>query len=225
MQKSHMKNKSNGNKVLTTDNSDLIERYEAASLGAPFKVILHNAVREHLDEKTNKLSRTSIPNLGGLRKAVALARCMHSRKLSGAEIKFVRKSVGCKGIDLAGWLDITPEHLSRCEAGDRLLSGAAEKLLRVIVLKRTYMLVDVMEALILRVEQTGKHVDNLAELKDAFSDCRDNLADVESLVLGMSIESVFDPNDALEFSFRLVDWQSVGSGLTADDEARWKTAA
>jgi DNA-binding transcriptional regulator YiaG len=206
----------------TIENVQIVEKYDAVLLGAPFKIFLYDSVRQIIDSETGKVSSTVIPNLSGLRKTVALTRCMNPRKLNGSEIKFIRKAIGCKAVDLAAQLDLSAEHLSRCEADDRILSGAAEKLLRVIVLKRVHMLVDVLEELIDLVEKSGKQFDRIEKLKDSFVEYRDCVADLESLVLDMTIESAFDANDPLEFSFRLKDLGSSTPEASNDDDAKWR---
>lgn len=225
MKKSIMKPRKLTGSELTTERFEVLDRYDAVLLGAPFKVILVKSVRRYYDIDSDKVIRTWIPNLTGLRKAVALARCMNPRKLSGLEIKFVRKAIDYKAIELANLLDIGPEHLSRCESGERLLSGAAEKLLRVIVLKRAHMLVDVIEDLIASIEQSGKHYNRIDELKIAFGNYRDCVADLEALVLNMSIQPAYDTNDPLTFSFQIRELSASDGEDKNEEDIKWKLAA
>ena len=72
--------------------SVVIPEYEASELGVPFKVILLNSVKQLVDENSGQVSQVIIPNLRGLIKCVAIARILNPRKLSGGEIRFVRKA-------------------------------------------------------------------------------------------------------------------------------------
>lgn len=208
----------------TTNEYITVERYDAAHLGAPFKVILHNAVKQYVDTNTGKVLRTQIPNLSGLRKEVALSRCVHSRKLNGLELKFVRKAIGMKAIELAGLLDITPEHLSRCEGGERTLSGSAEKLLRVIVLKRTCILADFAEDLIEELIENDISLVKIKKIQDTLTNYKNCVTELESKVLKMDIEAVFDPNDILEFSFYIKDLKKGPASPSKDEDAKWQMA-
>lgn len=216
-------NRSRKAKAPTIHKYQVVERYEASLLGAPFRVILCNAVRQYVDASTAK-TRTQIPNLSGLRKQVALARCLHPRKLNGHELKFVRKSIDLKAVSLSALLDITPEHLSRCESGERTLSGAAEKLLRVIVLKRTHLLADFIDEIVDEMKKRELHVENLERIQNVLGTYRDCVADVESKVLRMDIEAAYDPHAPLEFSFYIKDLKKQIPAQELDDDAKWKMA-
>ena len=224
MQSPNMSKRLTKVKAPTIDSYQTVERYEAAHLGAPFKVILHNAVKQYIDADTGKILRTQIPNLSGLRKEVALSRCLHPRKLNGLELKFVRKAIGLKAIELSSLLDITPEHLSRCEGGDRLLSGAAEKLLRVIVLKKTHILADFVSEILDELEEREVQVDNIEKIQSALTTYRDCIADLESKVLKMDIEPAFDPNEILEFSFRIKELKKKPATPPQEDDTKWQMA-
>ncbi len=110
--------------------------YEATQLGAPFKIILENSVHVKVDEEGNVIE-TTVPDLAGLIHAVVVARVTHERKLSGHELRFVRKAMGWKSKDLAKKLEMSAEHWSRCEAGDKVLSKTTEKLLRIYCVFKT----------------------------------------------------------------------------------------
>lgn len=109
----------------------IIPEFDAVDLGIPFKVVLVDSVSEVVDPSTGEVVKTIIPNVPGLLKCVAMARILESKKLSGAELKFVRKVFGIPAKKLAERIGVTPEHLSRCEADDRTLSIGAEKCLRI----------------------------------------------------------------------------------------------
>ncbi|MFZ3180901.1 MAG: helix-turn-helix domain-containing protein [Methylocystis silviterrae] len=113
----------------------VVDRFDAVELGAPFKVILHNAVQVTTDVSSGAMVKYCIPDLDGLLKTIAISRVLNSRKLTGQDIKFLRKAVGLKQKDLAKSIEMSPEHLSRCEAGALVMSPASEKLLRIYLIK------------------------------------------------------------------------------------------
>lgn len=112
----------------------VVAEYEADLLGAPFSVILDNSVQEEFCASCGAKLRTVIPDVEGLLHAVAMLRAIEPRKLSGADIRFIRKAMGWKSKDVARHLELRHEHLSRCEHGSRVLSPMAEKWLRLFVL-------------------------------------------------------------------------------------------
>lgn len=54
-------------------------------------------------------------------------------KLNGTEIRFLRKSMGLKSLQLAEKLAVSPEHLSRFENNKQPITEVYEKLLRAAV--------------------------------------------------------------------------------------------
>lgn len=99
------------------------------TLGSPFKVTLLDSVTVSVDPKTGKKVVT-VPDVVGLIGAVVRARVCHQRKLNGAEIKFIRNALSLKAKAVAEFLDMSPEHLSRCEAGEKTMSAGSEKTFR-----------------------------------------------------------------------------------------------
>lgn len=122
-----------GNNIKTT----MLPAYEATGLGAPFKVILEHAVKVDACEVCGAVQGTYIPDMPGLFHAVVFARALEPRKLTGAEIRFMRKAMGWKAKDLARHLSVTPEYLSRCESGAGTMSATTEKLFRIYAVLRT----------------------------------------------------------------------------------------
>src|SRR5688572_21190760 len=114
----------------------VVSEYQADLLGAPFPVVLLNAVEEHWCTSCNKKLETVIPDLTGLLQAVAMTRAGIPRKLNGAEIKFLRHAVGMKAKQFAKKLEMSAENLSRVENGTKPLGPQSEKLLRFYVLTR-----------------------------------------------------------------------------------------
>ena len=117
--------------------SKIVPTYEASGLGAPFKVILEQAVKVETCAKCGVMLGTYIPDMEGLFHAVVFTRALEPRKLLGAEIRFMRKAMCWKAKDLAKHLGITAEHLSRCESGEKVMSPGTEKLFRLYALLKT----------------------------------------------------------------------------------------
>lgn len=105
--------------------------FDADDLGIPFKVKLIDSVSQIINPEDGDVLKTIIPNVPGLLCSVAMARILEPRKLSGPELKFVRKVFRVPAKKLAERIGVSPEHLSRCEASDRVLSVGAEKCLRI----------------------------------------------------------------------------------------------
>lgn len=113
----------------------VVDQFEATDLGAPFKVILHKSVRVTTTRNTGEMVSYSIPDLDGLLRAIVITRILHDRKLFGAEIRFIRRALGIKQKDFAQRIEMSAEHLSRCESGSPVMSPTSEKLLRIFALK------------------------------------------------------------------------------------------
>ncbi|MGH8122055.1 MAG: hypothetical protein ACREPT_04725 [Rudaea sp.] len=107
--------------------------------GFGFPVLLINAATVSTCETCDEKEEITVPNLPGLTAAVALQRVMLPAKLSGADIRFVRKAIGISSAALAKHLEVTPESFSRYENDKLAISPPTEKLLRIIV---GYMLKD-----------------------------------------------------------------------------------
>ena len=105
--------------------------HDAELLGAPFKVILENAVKQSVCAECDAVLKTAIPDPEGLVYAVVVARALHPRKMTGAEIRFIRHAMKWKAKEVAAELGISPEHLSRCENGSLPMSETTERLFRV----------------------------------------------------------------------------------------------
>jgi DNA-binding transcriptional regulator YiaG len=74
-----------------------------------------------------------VPDINGLEAAVAVARATVPAKLSGKEIRFLRKALGLRATALAEFLDVTPETFSRWENGKETISNNPERILRLRV--------------------------------------------------------------------------------------------
>jgi len=121
----------------------ILPEFTVDDLGTSFKVVLINSVTSF--ERDNK-KEIFIPDYQNLLKKIAVSRAAHPAKLKGGDIKFLRKNLGLRSKDLAEKLDISPEHLSRCEAGDKILSPNSEKVLRsLVIFEAVYVLQKALE--------------------------------------------------------------------------------
>lgn len=111
--------------------------YLVDELGAPFDVYVTNGVTVDRNHNTGRTS-VSITDAVGLINAVVRSRVCHKRKLTGAEIKFIRKAINAKAKDLAEAIEISAEHLSRCENGAATLSPQSEKIFRLMAFLASY---------------------------------------------------------------------------------------
>ena len=107
-----------------------LHEYRGDLLGAPFNVVVQDAVVEERCAGCGTKKGIMIPNLQGLVAAVAMTRALEPTHLTGGEIRFLRKSVGWKAKDLAKQLNVSPSHISRCETGKEPLGAIREKYLR-----------------------------------------------------------------------------------------------
>lgn len=114
----------------------VVSSYDADLLGAPFSVFLDDSVQEERCSSCGTKLRTVIPDVEGLLHTVAMVRAIEPRKLTGGEIRFVRKAMGWKSKDVARHLELRAEHLSRCENGSRTLSPMSEKWFRLFVIAK-----------------------------------------------------------------------------------------
>jgi DNA-binding transcriptional regulator YiaG len=196
-----------------------------AEIGAPFGVILFNSVRQKKRVDNDEVLETSIPNMSGLLKEVAVARALYPRKFSPDEIRFVRKAVNVKASELAKLLGVSAEHLSRCEHGERVLSASAEKLLRVIILKKRFSFSE-LEKWAAQLSLNGRiSEDSVARLKEVISDYRQCMDDVEKAVFDSKIASVHDAGDRLIFGFHLRHSLTSDEETMPDEDEQWRRAA
>ena len=172
----------------------VLPEYVPDDLGAPFKVILKDSVKLVKDAQTGT-ETIVIPNLRGLLQRVALTRLLIDRKLSGAELKFIRKALGMKQKELARLLDVSPEHMSRVEGGSKILSSQAEKLARIAILLDHYRLPDGVDE---AAEKDEALRDTLTKIRSAFEHVRSVLSEME-------ISPIFFAEDDLVLSFHFVE--------------------
>jgi transcriptional regulator with XRE-family HTH domain len=109
-------------------------RFEASELlGVPFGVVLHDAVDERLCGICGEVLGHIVPEPKDLISATAVLRACDPTKMNGAEIRFLRKSLGKQARELANDISISPEQLSRYENDKQAISSGYEKLLRAAI--------------------------------------------------------------------------------------------
>lgn len=77
-----------------------------------------------------------VPNLEGLHQAVARNVVEKDARLSGAEIRFLRKVLGWSGADFAEHMGTSAETVSRWETEATPMGPQADRLLRLMVMTR-----------------------------------------------------------------------------------------
>lgn len=192
--------------------SPVADHYDAKALGAPFKVYLTDGVETKLDSVTGK-PVTSITDLPGLIAAVVRSRVLHPRKLSAADLRFIRSALCMKSKKLAAAVDLTAEHYSRCEAGSKTMSITTEKVYRCYVyllsFARNRDIRDFIE----------KHKNEAVPPEEG----KKALAAFRKIFIEMKISPVFDPAEELEFIFsRRVRPENNPCG---EDDAEWNGEA
>ena len=193
----------------------VVPSYELDTLGAPFRVTLKDSVRVTKDPATGK-ELVDIPDLIGLTLAVVRCRVMDPRKLSGEEMRFLRRALGVPAKKLAAFLDLVPEHYSRCEAGTKVMSPNAERQLRLFAFGAT--LCGRPEKLLDRVGQQDAAVLKPRNKKSAQELSRFFF----SVFMKMKIESVRSAETSIEYEFKrcLVDDKGC-AGPDSDDDGDW----
>jgi|GEM_PF-2677312 len=193
----------------STDRHIVVPEHIVEDLGVPFKVVLRDSVKQLINADTGKVERVIIPNFRGLIECIAITRIFEPRKLSGNEIKFIRKAFKFPAKQIAEMIDVSPEHLSRCEAGERTLSAASEKCLRAsIFLDQHQKLSELNDS----CEPDDKMKEKLKSLMEA-------LRKISAIITERKISPAFDAKP-LVMEFRVSS--SVEGSLFEDDiDADW----
>ncbi|WP_238310206.1 hypothetical protein [Methylobacterium organophilum] len=191
----------------------VVPQYNVDTLGAPFKVTLANSATVKIDRETGE-EIVTIPDVVGLISAVVRCRALHPRKLGGEEIKFIRKSLGVKAKSIADFLDMTPEHLSRCEAGARVMSALSEKHLRLFAFFATF---------IDDPEEVLSKFDDISDLEMKEAKPEPVMERFVRLFFSMKIQTVFDPTDELHFNLtrRAKDHKIYLPSSAISDDCEW----
>ena len=109
-----------------------IDRYQPRKeLMGGMQIELVNVVTALVCEKCGTTLRADIPDMPGLIAAVSVARAAKQPlKLSGPEIRFLRKAIGKSAKELAEDLRVTDETVSRWENGHLLMGEHIERIFR-----------------------------------------------------------------------------------------------
>jgi len=93
-------------------------------------VKLVNSVRQYRCSECGGDEQTEIPDLRGLVRAVAMMRALIPVRLSGQEIKFMRRALDMNQQTFAEAMELKPETVSRWEKNAQGVGGMSEKLVR-----------------------------------------------------------------------------------------------
>ena len=179
--------------------------------------MLLNGVTSDIDPETGK-EKVTIVDVVGLIGAVVRLRVQHPRKLSGAEIKFIRDSLSVRAISVAKFLDITPEHFSRCENGGKVMSASSEKEFRLAAFLATLL----EEPECLFVEYAERRTDAC----DLGEDPEEKALKFVKAFLSMKIEPAYDVDEEpLKFQLARGKIQNITKGSQDSDDDEWDTAA
>jgi DNA-binding transcriptional regulator YiaG len=72
----------------------------------------------------------AIPDIQGLARAAAIARALNPTRLSGKEVRFIRRALDMTQKDFAAAMELSPEYVSRWENDHSGIGGSGEKLVR-----------------------------------------------------------------------------------------------
>lgn len=182
--------------------------YDVDTLGAPFRVTVRDSVVISHDADTGE-ERVQIPDLVGLISAVVRARVLHPRKLRCDEVKFVRKALGIRAKSLASFLEVSPEHLSRCESGAKIMSSQDERLLRLFAFVAT------------NYKEPQELLDRMDDETEPERKKEVSEAEIPGYIrkfLGLKIQTLYNAGDELHFEFFRCP---VDSSSQDNDDERW----
>lgn len=183
--------------------TSMAKQFEATDLGAPFKVILHDSVKVSSNPITGEHLSYTIPDVDGLICAVVMSRIIDPRKLHGKDIKWIRKALSIKQKDMARIIDLSPEHLSRCEADSQPMSPSSEKLFRIYALKVSMKFYKVKDC----------------EEKTKLEDALDAIFDLIKPI------AVYDIEDVLELHFRRKPYTHRVGSNDDDSDGKWDSGS
>ena len=104
--------------------------FRTDEFGIPLRLI--DATKVQVCATCGKELQVVVDNELGVIAAAAIARATHPQKLSGREIRFLRKALKWSGKKLGEVLDSKPETVSRWEHDRLAMSSNSEKLLRLL---------------------------------------------------------------------------------------------
>jgi hypothetical protein len=184
-----------------------VPRYDLDTLGAPFKVTLIDGV---ILKTEGKKEIVEIPDLGGLINTVVRVRVCHLRKLTGQEIKFVRRALGLRSKDVAKFLGMSLEHYSRCESEAKVMSATNEKFFRLFAFVATHTR---------NPSESLSQADDPTALKENIAEPDQMLEGLFKLFFRMKIKPVFNPDEKLHFEFV---WRARSEPVGEPDDGVWE---
>jgi len=108
-----------------------IPRYQLKKeLVGGIHAVLIDAVEGAVCAKCGDIVRVDVPDRPGLLATIAVARCKEGLKLTGDEIRFLRKTVGFTAIQMAEKMKVSEETISRWENAHLAMNSHAERILR-----------------------------------------------------------------------------------------------
>jgi DNA-binding transcriptional regulator YiaG len=113
-----------------------MDRYEEKLMGLPYPVVLLNAAEEVTHPTTGEALGVAIPDAEEMAAAVAIALCFIPTRLTGAEVRFIRRVMDMTGQELAAALEMDPATLSRWEHEKQDVGGWADKAVRMAAVLR-----------------------------------------------------------------------------------------
>ena len=108
------------------------ETYQYAESGLP-NVVLGNVEVRRCRCGENEVV---LQSLDSLHRTIALAIIRKRPRLTGTEVRFLRKHLGWSGVAFAKHMGVTPECVSRWETGHDPIGPTADRLLRLMVAQR-----------------------------------------------------------------------------------------
>jgi DNA-binding transcriptional regulator YiaG len=203
--------------TIVQDGVTILPTHVVDNLGGSFKVIINNSAKCITELKTGDKS-IEIPDFVGLVRAVATTRALHPQKLTGDDIRFLRKAIDLRSKVLAERLDISAEHLSRCENGEKVLSPNSEKMLRLLVILEPFRVLE--DAMANTAEVKG-----LEKVQRKMPDIFVLAEKIRAIVSDMKIKPVANCNEnelVFEFSYKRNDETSgVSRAENDDDQGEW----
>lgn len=193
-------------------NARVVPQYEIDTLGAPFRVTLYDCVTLGIDPSTGE-EKVNVPDIVGLINAVVRIRVSHPRKLNGQELKFVRNALGLRANLLADFLEMSPEHLSRCEAGAKVMSAISERFFRLFAFLCTFFS-DPEELLIRTMDGT--------EIEQKATKPNEMGKKFAEQFLSMKIQSAYDADEELHFEFTREQVGPLDSCGPSEESSEWK---
>jgi DNA-binding transcriptional regulator YiaG len=201
---------------------NVVPAYEVDTIGAPFRVTLKDSVVIRKDPDRGK-EIVCIPDPIGMVHTVARSRAVHPRKLSGPDIVFLRKALGLRGKQLASYLDISPEHYSRCEAGTKVFSSATERLFRLFVFVASFY--EAPEQLLAKMEAPDIAIEPVR--KPNVNEANESLGNqFLKYFMTMKIQSVFSTNELhFELTRKCVHHTHVRPCSDKIEDGKWERLA